>query len=535
MGKNLNYALQMTLVLVIAGLNQVSTAQASEVSFIEKEANFRESAKVSTSAADLLLQTEGLEKKAEPLETEELAQASETEETTSESHKLSILDEASSILNLLHKHPYAFGGVGSVTGDFSSRTQLSNDWGGARTAAADKGVFLGIYSTTTPQGIVSGGRNIRDDDAAVTQNLDLSLTLDTGRLNLWPAGLTQLSLQSRFGNDLNADAGTLLPTNFATEIPLSDSGDYVLLTEYYLLQALTPNLQAIIGKVNTYGVGDFNVFAGDYRHQFQNTGLVLNPMLGSYAPISTWTAALNWQPASNVNLSTSAIDPNGSAENFADDFFKDVTITQELTVSYNISDRPGNTRLGWALTTKDLPDVSDPFNFTRPGTDLLDFRANFNEVDNAVMFYLNFDQYLFTIESPASDSDEEETEFLSPRGLGLFGRFGIGPSNQNLIDLFGSFGLGAKGIIAGREYDEFGVGWYYAGISSDFNDFISTRPVLSNLLPDGLKSENGIEAFYNFAVTPALQLTFNGQYIFNPVLTLEDEVFILGGRLQINL
>ncbi len=187
MGKNLNYALQMTLVLVIAGLNQVPTAQASEVSFIEKEVNFRESeeilekkvkkvtgeitlkdlnleesyslTKVSTSAADLLLQTEGLEKKTEPIETEELAQASETEETTSESHKLSILDEASSILNLLHKHPYAFGGVGSVTGDFSSRTQLSNDWGGARTAAADKGVFLGIYSTTTPQGIVSGGRN----------------------------------------------------------------------------------------------------------------------------------------------------------------------------------------------------------------------------------------------------------------------------------------------------------------------------------------------------------------------------------------
>ena len=444
-----------------------------------------------------------------------------------------------SILNLLHKHPYAFGGIGSVTGDFSSRTQLSNDWGGARTAAADKGVLIGIYSTTSPQGIVSGGRNIRDDDVAVTQNLDLSLTLDTGRLNLWPAGLIQLSLQSRFGNNLNEDAGSLLPTNFATELPLSGSGDYVLMTEYYLLQALAPNLQIIFGKVNTYGAGDFNVFAGDYRHQFQNTGLVLNPMFGSYVPISTWTAALNWQPAPNISLSTSVIDPNGSAENFADDFFKDVSITQELTVSYNISQRPGNTRLGWALTTKDLPDVSDPFNFTRTGTDVLDFRVNFNEVDNAVMFYANFDQYLFTIAPPDSNSAEEERqeapEFLTPRGLGLFGRFGIGPSNQNLIDLFGSFGIGGKGIISGREYDEFGLGWYYTGISSDFNDFISSRPVLSGLLPDGSKSENGIEAYYNFAFTPALQFTFNAQYIFNPVLTREDDVFILGGRLQMNI
>ncbi|HHP7231822.1 MAG TPA: carbohydrate porin [Xenococcaceae cyanobacterium] len=496
----------------------------------------------STSASDLLPEAADNRTELEQDDIPGITQASKTEANqTSEASesqpgKLSLLDAAPFLLNLLHKNPYPFGGVGSVSGDFSSRTQITGDWGGARSALAEEGVFIGIYSTTDLQGIVDGGRRSRDD-LGITQNLDLALTLDTGRLGLWSAGLIQVSLQSRFGNGISDDAGALLPTNFATEVPISDDGSYILPTEYYLLQALAPNLQVILGKTNTVGAGDANVFAGDYRYQFQNTGLVLNPMLGTYVPVSTWVAALSWQPTSSLSLSTSVLDPNGSADNFADDFFEDVSITQELTWSYQIQQRPGNLRLGWAFTTNDTPDLTDPVNFTRTGTDILDFRVSFNENNSALMFYGNFDQYLFTVNSQPTESDADSSEqpiFLNPRGLGIFGRFGIGSGEDNLIDLFGSFGLGAKGIIPGREYDELGIGWYYARVSDDFNDFIESSPILNRLLPSGVDAENGIEAYYNFAITPAINTVFNVQYIFEPALTVEDEVFILSGRLQLN-
>jgi carbohydrate-selective porin OprB len=59
--------------------------------------------------------------------------------------------------------------------------------------------------------------------------------------------------------------------------------------------------------------------------------------------------------------------------------------------------------------------------------------------------------------------------------------------------------------------------------------------VLLGKTGDDFNNETGLEAYYNFAVTPALQLTFNAQYIFNPFLTTKnDDVFVLGGRVNIN-
>jgi porin len=148
--------------------------------------------------------------------------------------------------------------------------------------------------------------------------------------------------------------------------------------------------------------------------------------------------------------------------------------------------------------------------------------------------FMNFDQYLFTIE-PTTESEKQARKFYTPRGLGIFGRFGIGPSDSNFINSFYSLGIGAKGIIPGREYDQFGFGWYYLDIADGTVDLLREVEVLLGETGDDFNNETGLEAYYNFAVTPALQLTFNAQYIFNPFLsTKSDGVFVLGGRVNIN-
>jgi hypothetical protein len=59
---------------------------------------------------------------------------------------------------------------------------------------------------------------------------------------------------------------------------------------------------------------------------------------------------------------------------------------------------------------------------------------------------------------------------------------------------------GGKGIVPGRPHDRFGIGLYYSDVKSpEFRGLLQTRRFL--------RDEYGFEAFYNFALTPWLQLT----------------------------
>jgi hypothetical protein len=55
-----------------------------------------------------------------------------------------------------------FGIPGTVTGDIWNRTQLTGDWGGARTDLARHGVFIDVYSTSDHQNVTSGTKSRRD-------------------------------------------------------------------------------------------------------------------------------------------------------------------------------------------------------------------------------------------------------------------------------------------------------------------------------------------------------------------------------------
>jgi carbohydrate-selective porin OprB len=64
-----------------------------------------------------------------------------------------------------------------------------------------------------------------------------------------------------------------------------------------------------------------------------------------------------------------------------------------------------------------------------------------------------------------------------------------------------------------RQYDSFGVGWYWNEFSNYLKNDITT-------LTEGMasvKNESGIEAFYDFAVTPAIRFIPSYQHIWNPL------------------
>ena len=106
--------------------------------------------------------------------------------------------------------------------------------------------------------------------------------------------------------------------------------------------------------------------------------------------------------------------------------------------------------------------------------------------------YYNFDQYLY------SDPNDPS------QGIGIFGRFGISDGKANALHQFYSFGVGGRGIIRGREKDQWGIGYYYLKLSGQFTGDI--------VQPLGDHDQGG-ELFYNIAVTPWLHLTPDLQII----------------------
>ena len=76
-----------------------------------------------------------------------------------------------------------------------------------------------------------------------------------------------------------------------------------------------------------------------------------------------------------------------------------------------------------------------------------------------------------------------------------------------------SVALVAHGLYDARQYDSFGVGWFWNEISNYLKNDITT-------LTAGMKSvkdESGIEVFYDFAVTPAIRIIPSYQHIWNPL------------------
>jgi porin len=80
-------------------------------------------------------------------------------------------------------------------------------------------------------------------------------------------------------------------------------------------------------------------------------------------------------------------------------------------------------------------------------------------------------------------------------------------------------GIGGTGLIPGRSRDNWGIGYYYDTPSPDLKESL---PLLT------IRDEQGVEIFYNFAVTPSFTVGVDLQVI-NPSLG-EDTAILPGIR-----
>ncbi len=370
----------------------------------------------------------------------------------------------------------------SYSGDFLTRSTLTGDWGGLRNDLAARGVTFDLSLTQVGEGIVSGGR---DQDWRYGGRGNITTTIDTQKLGLWPGGFLTVEVEGNYDKSVNFQTGALSAVNSNQLYPMPVGSNFDV-PQVSFAQFLSPYFGVVAGKLDTTS-GDANEFAhGKGDDQFLNLAFNFNPAVVLITPYSTLGAGLIILPTKDPNdamFNFNLLQTNGQASTsgFSDLESDQLTFAGQGRVRTDFFGLTGHQLVGVEYSNKTFTSIDQSLR-------LIVENRGLESTQGAWCVYYNFDQYLY------------ETRKGSGQGVGIFGRFGATEGNPNLIHYFYSFGVGGKGIIPSRPLDRFGIGYYFIDVSNPkFTGLLETTSFLRN--------EQGFEAFYNFAITPWLQLT----------------------------
>ena len=434
--------------------------------------------------------------------------------------KASIANVAPLLLPFFNNGP-VFGLPGTVVGDFRLRTQLTGDWGGLRKDLTDHGVFVDLYSVSTYQNVLAGGLAT---GSGFFQNTQLSLNLDTGRAGLWPGGLFHFTLESRYGDSAEETftVGSSAPQHVGLALPgpFFDRNAYP--TEYFLVQALTPRVSVLLGKLTFLNIADQTLFGDSYKYYFANFNFNKDPIALSFYNTTTLALAGLWTPAEWLTIGAGVFDPNSQANNLAKDAFDHVNLYTAWLFSYTLGGLPGQLEAQYNRTTKPKIDLASPFGPLTPAQVpqavgvLLGSPSTaglpINHKQTTWGTITSISQYLFVMDDGAAITPKLKSG-QPLQGVGLFARFGYSPERASTVAYHGSMALFAHGLFD-RKYDSFGAGYYYNAISGDLkNDFQRLTAGTA-----AAHDEQGIEVFYDLAITPAIRLIPSYQHIWHPLV-----------------
>ncbi len=382
-------------------------------------------------------------------------------------------------------------------GSWPEWSKATGDWGGARTALADKGITLDWRITQIVQENMHGGA---DTNGAIkySGSAELELRLDTGKMTngAWPGGTFVFFGEPRWGRGVNRHVGSLMPVNLDPLLPDSDDSCEMTLSEFFYQQVLFDGkLVLIAGKLWGARAFDTNMFANDEETQFMNLALRNYPMIGNFLPYTTLGAAAIVNPTDWLSILTAVADSDGRATRTGFDTAFHGDANTSIIHAWDCTWKPfgqlGHQRFGIVTACKDTPTYSGGMQ------------------DCNLAAYYNFDQYLWT-EAEGSD-----------QGVGIFGRFGWADRSVNPIEYFYSFGVSGKGIIPTRDRDTCGLGWYFGNASNE--------------IPAPIVQESGIEMYYSIEVFPWLHISPDFQIICNPGGGNADTALVGGVRFQMDL
>ncbi len=387
----------------------------------------------------------------------------------------------------------------AASDDLWSRSTLTGDWGGSRSQLQENGVTLGLESTTFYQGGLDGdGRKHFD----ASNRVDGFITIDTGKIGLWQGGGLNAHLEYRGDNMQNFRGGAILPVNGGTMLPMN-SGNELQATSLYLSQLLGDSTSLMIGKINAVDLLAADPFFGGWGSQrFWNLAFVAPP--NGIVP-AVLMGGLISHTSGPFTFNALVFDPVDQTDNYSlKDLFSEGTAAQ-LSAGWAgaVAERPSSATLAVTYSTKDGADLSQ-----------LGLPADVRTDDKSNSHYVSLQLSHLLLES----------QQLEGKGLGLYALGAVADGNPNPIQSSFAGGLAGYGMVPGRVNDNFGVGYFFYNFSDDLQSTVS--PILN------LGDEQGLELFYNFAVTPWLTLGADVQWV-DPALEGRDDAVVGGLRMRV--
>lgn len=384
-----------------------------------------------------------------------------------------------------------------------TRPTLLGDWCGSRTHLAESGFNFSVSTTQYFQGVVDGGLN---QTSRYGGRNDILMNVDGEKAGLWKGLFITLHGESRYSDSVIADTGSVLPANLALAFPQA-TGTNSALTGVKLSQFLSEDMLVFAGKINTFDDFHQPLTGAGGTNGFMNGALMINPVVARTVPYSTFGAGFVMLQQMEPVFSMAVFDTNDNPTTSGfDTFFDDgVSIVTALNLPTEWMALPGHQGLFGTYSTGTYTNLS-PSVYFQPGTGVV---VTSPPKEGSWSMGYNFDQAFYV----APDDPKKR--------WGVFGNLGIADDNPSPFHWFASAGLAGTSPISGRSSDTFGAGYYYTGMSGEIKDF---APVL---LPLG--DEQGVELYYNVAVTPWFHVTPDVQFI-DPFRERVDESVLLGVR-----
>ena len=392
-------------------------------------------------------------------------------------------------------------------GPLFERMKLTGDWSGKRSAFRDGGITFDGSTTQYYQGVVSGGRQ---DGFRYGGRGDYFLNVDGEKVGMWKGLFVTLHGETRYGQSANSLTGAMMPTNLLLAVP-QPNGTVTALTGVQVNQFLSESMMVFGGRLNMFDGFKQQITGATGLNGFMNTAMMFNPVYARTIPYSTYGVGFAYLQDLQPVFSVAVIDTNNTptTTGFNTFFNNGATLVGQLNVPTQFFELPGHQGVSGTYSSGKYSDLQ-PTAYFDPSLGLT--IATSKSAGSWSLAY-NFDQAFY-----ASPDDPKKV-------WGVFGNWGLADGTTSPIRSFSNVGVSGTSPIQGRAQDTFGVGYYYLGVSD------TLKELAPKLLP--LRNEQGVELFYNIAVTPWFHITPDLQ-ILDPFLKRADTAVVAGMRAKID-
>ncbi|PYJ69413.1 MAG: carbohydrate porin [Verrucomicrobia bacterium] len=399
----------------------------------------------------------------------------------------------------------------SFGGPFGERLKLTGDWFGVRDTLAGSGITLDVNLTQFFQGVASGGN---DQAFKYGGKIDYFLNIDGKKAGLWKGFFVTMHAETRYGEDVNGIDGMFSFGNFNMAFPKAGR-NVTSITRLILSQSVSENFMVFLGKINSLDDFTLNFTSRNGIERFMNSAVVANIINARAVPYSTYGVGFSVLQDKAPVFTFLVRDPDDhpTTSDLNKLFAHGALLSGTVKITIAPLGLPGHQNAGVNWSSRKFTSV-DPTSFANiPGQGIVT-----GQESGSWALWYTFDQYLWISQSAANV------------GWGVFGIAGISDGNPNPVRWNMTLGVGGTSFIPGRERDIFGIGYFRIGLSSDFKDLLG-----GSLAPPGLaqRDEQGVEVFYNAALTRWCQLTADLQIVKPSTKNLHTTV-LPGMRLKID-